>query len=199
MSAEYALQDSARGLCMARNRRSVFILLGLTLWLVSCAQRPWTSSTTSTEPPPKPPAQTWSAPTPSAPEVTPPPAEAAARPEPTPSFVSHAKTPKDYRADAARHLYDTYQHRIYQGKLPPMLKAVGVVEVAVNSKGQVEDIVWLRAPRHVPEVMREIETALRQAAPYPAPVHMKHVKYIDTWLWHASGRFQLDTLTEGQY
>jgi hypothetical protein len=24
------------------------------------------------------------------------------------------------------------------------------------------------------------------------------VTYTDTWLWHQSGRFQLDTLTEGQ-
>jgi hypothetical protein len=24
------------------------------------------------------------------------------------------------------------------------------------------------------------------------------VVYTDTWLWHKSGRFQLDTLTEGQ-
>lgn len=24
------------------------------------------------------------------------------------------------------------------------------------------------------------------------------VTYTDTWLWHKSGRFQLDTLTEGQ-
>jgi protein TonB len=24
------------------------------------------------------------------------------------------------------------------------------------------------------------------------------VTYTDTWLWHSSGRFQLDTLTEGQ-
>ena len=181
---------------MACNRRTGFILLGLSLWLVSCAQHPWTSGVPSTAP-----AITPALPKPSypAPEVAQPPMKLAPSPATAAALVSHAKTPKDYRADAARHLYETYQHRIYQGKLPPMLKAVGVVEVAVNSKGQVEDIVWLRAPRHVPEVMREIETALRQAAPYPAPVHMKHVKYTDTWLWHASGRFQLDTLTEGQY
>jgi len=27
---------------------------------------------------------------------------------------------------------------------------------------------------------------------------MGRVTYTDTWLWHKSGRFQLDTLTEGQ-
>jgi hypothetical protein len=29
-------------------------------------------------------------------------------------------------------------------------------------------------------------------------VRMGRVVYTDTWLWHASGKFQLDTLTEGQ-
>ena len=179
---------------MARIKWTKCILLGICLGLTSCAQRP--PMTTST---PSYPSATPSLPT--APPPTPEPVrvEPATVETPAPKLVSNARSAKDYRADAAKHLYETYQHRIYQGKLPPMLKAVGVVEVAVNSQGQVEDIVWLRAPRHVPEVMREIENALRQAAPYPAPVHMKHVKYIDTWLWHASGRFQLDTLTEGQY
>ena len=182
---------------MAKHSHPNFILLGLTLGLVSCAQLPWTRHAPASAPvvaalPPL----VFTAPEAvQAPEVLASPPEQPA----APSLVSNARTPKDYRADAAKHLYEMYQHRIYKGKLPPMLKAVGVVEVAVDSRGQVEDIVWLRAPRHVPEVMREIETALRQAAPYPAPVHMKHVKYTDTWLWHASGRFQLDTLTEGQY
>ena len=31
-----------------------------------------------------------------------------------------------------------------------------------------------------------------------APARMGKVVYTDTWLWHKSGRFQLDTLTEGQ-
>jgi 5-hydroxyisourate hydrolase-like protein (transthyretin family) len=49
-----------------------------------------------------------------------------------------------------------------------------------------------------PEVMAEIERSVRLAAPYPAPVLLGGVTYTDTWLWHKSGRFQLDTLTEGQ-
>jgi hypothetical protein len=30
------------------------------------------------------------------------------------------------------------------------------------------------------------------------PQHMSQVTYTDVWLWHQSGKFQLDTLTEGQ-
>ena len=39
---------------------------------------------------------------------------------------------------------------------------------------------------------------VRAAAPFPAPARMGRVTYTDTWLWDRSGRFQLDTLTEGQ-
>jgi hypothetical protein len=40
---------------------------------------------------------------------------------------------------------------------------------------------------------------VRAAAPFPVPVHMGGVIYTDIWLWDKSGRFQLDTLTEGQH
>jgi hypothetical protein len=75
---------------------------------------------------------------------------------------------------------------------------VGVLRVDVDRRGQVTGIDWMRAPKHAPEVMAEIERTVRQAAPFPAPVKMGRVTYTDTWLWHKSGRFQLDTLTEGQ-
>ena len=82
--------------------------------------------------------------------------------------------------------------------MPPMLYAVGVLDVEVDKKGQVTRTNWVRAPGHAPEVMREIEKTARQAAPYPIPARMGKVVYTDVWLWHKSGRFQLDTLTEGQ-
>jgi hypothetical protein len=88
--------------------------------------------------------------------------------------------------------------RIYQGRLPPMLYAVGILDVEIDRAGQVTRLNWQRAPRHAPEVMQEIERTVRAAAPFPAPVRLGRVVYTDVWLWHQSGRFQLDTLTEGQ-
>jgi hypothetical protein len=82
--------------------------------------------------------------------------------------------------------------------LPPLLYAVGVLQVEVDGQGQVQQINWMRAPRHAPEVVAEIERTVRAAAPFPAPARMGRVTYTDTWLWDRSGRFQLDTLTEGQ-
>ena len=134
------------------------------------------------------------------PAPLPPPAPAPVPPastEITPGLQSLATHPDDYRQDAARHLYHHYSHRIYKGKLPPLLKSVGVVEVVIGPKGQVLNINWWRAPRHA-EVTREIENLILSAGPYPAPVKLRKVTYTETWLWHDSGRFQLDTLTEGQ-
>ena len=111
---------------------------------------------------------------------------------------SLARNAKDYRRDAASHLYALHEQRIFKGRLPPMLEAVGVINVDIDQRGGVRAIRWQRAPKHAPQVMREIERMVRAAAPYPAPLHMSQVTYTDVWLWHKSGKFQLDTLTEGQ-
>ncbi len=103
-----------------------------------------------------------------------------------------------YRREAATHLYRKYPDRIYRGKLPPMLYAIGVLEVELNQGGRVGSTRWLRGPSHAPEVMTEIERLVRAAAPFPSPPGFGRVQYVDTWLWDRSGRFQLDTLSEGQ-
>jgi hypothetical protein len=112
--------------------------------------------------------------------------------------ISAATNPRDYRRDAAHHLYKQNSDRIFIGKLPPLLYAIGVLQVEVDGKGRVTGTHWLRAPSQAPEVVAEIERTVRAAAPFPIPIRMGGVTYTDTWLWHSSGRFQLDTLTEGQ-
>ena len=125
--------------------------------------------------------------------------DTAAGPAATPApKASAAATPRDYRKDAASHLYSHNQHRIHKGKLPPMLYAIGVLEVDIDRQGRVARLHWTRAPRHAPEVVAEIERTVRAAAPYPTPSRLGKVTYTDTWLWDKSGNFQLDTLTEGQ-
>ena len=138
---------------------------------------------------------------------------AATRPEAVPQAVIPAASPaapalgpvkstarnaRDYRKDAASHLYTLHSQHIYKGRLPPMLEAVGVLNVDIDRHGSVKSVQWMRAPRHVPQVMQQIERMVKAAAPYPVPLHMSQVTYTDVWLWHQSGKFQLDTLTEGQ-
>ncbi|MGQ2920764.1 MAG: hypothetical protein ACT6SF_02070 [Hydrogenophaga sp.] len=108
-----------------------------------------------------------------------------------------ARASPAYKREAATHLYRKYPDRIHQGKLPPMLYAIGVLEIEVLPGGRVGATRWLRGPSHAPEVMAEIERLVRAAAPFPSP-GFSRVQYVDTWLWDRSGRFQLDTLSEGQ-
>lgn len=138
-----------------------------------------------------PPAANTSPSSPSAPSAAPSTPVASAK-------VSAATNARDYRRDAARHLYETLPQRILTGKLPPLLYAVGVLEVELDGSGQVSGTHWLRKPSHAPEVVTQIEQFVRQAAPFPRPARLGRVTYTDTWLWDKSGRFQLDTLTEGQ-
>lgn len=112
--------------------------------------------------------------------------------------VASAGTPLAYRQYGAQHLYGLHRDRIFKGKMPPLLYAVGVLNVSIDSTGAVRQLDWLREPKHAPEVVAEIERMVRSAAPFPAPVRMGGVIYTDVWLWDRSGRFQLDTLTEGQ-
>ena len=111
---------------------------------------------------------------------------------------SAATTPRAYREDGATHLYGLNAERIFKGRMPPLLYAIGVLNVEIDRVGRVTRLDWMRAPKHAPEVVAEIERTVRSAAPFPAPSRMGKVVYTDTWLWHKSGKFQLDTLTEGQ-
>lgn len=133
------------------------------------------------------------APTPEPSAPLPPPTAAT---EPTP--VSNAVSPRDYRRDGAQHIYSKNGHRIYKGQMPPLMHAVGVLQVDLDRNGQVRKLNWMRAPKHAPDVVREIERTVMAASPFPAPARLGGVVYTDVWLWDKSGNFQLDTLTEGQ-
>lgn len=167
---------------IVRPRRCLNLLAGVAAILAGCTAGP--------SPPPSPPRLTPPAPAPITMSARPPPA-----PDPK---VSSATSARAYRLDAANHLYEKNASRVYKGKLPPLLYAVGVLQVDIDAKGRVIRTHWLRAPKHAPEVIAEIEKTVHQAEPYPAPVRLGRVTYTETWLWNKSGLFQLHTLTEGQ-
>ena len=140
---------------------------------------------------------------PSSPEVAAAPTPRAApipsgAPAPGPQKVSMATTPKAYRIDGARHLYATYPDRIFKGKLPPLMHAVVVTEVELDAAGNVRNVQMVRVPSHAPEVVVKVREMIQAASPLPAPQRMGGTRYTDIWLVDKSGRFQLDTLTEGQ-
>jgi len=158
--------------------------------LAGCASPPPAAPPRAVEAPP--------APAETAPPVVVQPAPAPAPEPPFTGKVSQAASERDYRRDGAQHLYERYGDRIFRGKLPPLLQAVGVMRLDIGPRGEVRRFEWMRAPDHVPHVKAEIERLVMAAAPFPAPQKLGTVSYTDTWLWDRSGTFQLDTLTEGQ-
>jgi hypothetical protein len=112
--------------------------------------------------------------------------------------VSLADNSKSYRVDAAKHIYATYPTRIYKGKLPPLIHAIVVTEMEVDERGAVRDLRIIRTPTHAPDVVVAVRDMIRQASPMPRPSRLSGAKFMEVWLVDKSGRFQLDTLTEGQ-
>ena len=115
----------------------------------------------------------------------------------TPS-PSAAATDLAYKQDAAKHLYAAYPMRIFKGKMPPLLYGVAIVETDVDADGTVLDV-RLRRPPGAAEVGPWIQQMIRKAAPFPAPASLGKATYVEIWLVHKGGNFQLDTLTEGQH
>ena len=126
-------------------------------------------------------------------------AQFAMVPAPVPPTLqpSQAESDKDYRGDAARHLYAVYPLRVYKGRMPPLLYGVAIIETEIDATGAVIDVRIRRQPA-APEVGPWIQQMIRKAAPFPPPAKMDKTTYVDIWLVHKGGNFQLDTLTEGQ-
>jgi len=112
--------------------------------------------------------------------------------------ASAAKTERDYRKDGARHLYAAYKKQIHKGKMPPLLYGVAIIETEIGAGGEVHDVRVVRQPAAA-EVGPWAVAMIKNASPFPAPpASMGTVKYTEIWLVDKSGRFQLDSLTEGQ-
>jgi hypothetical protein len=112
--------------------------------------------------------------------------------------VSVADNARAYRKDAAHHIYATYPDKIYKGKLPPLVHAIVVLDVELDATGAVREVRTIRVPTHAPDVTAAVKEMIHRASPMPAPSRMGGVTFTEIWLVDKSGRFQLDTLTEGQ-
>jgi periplasmic protein TonB len=110
---------------------------------------------------------------------------------------SPAETALEYRSDGARHLYAAYGKHIHKGKMPPLLYGIAIIETDIGAGGEVRNVRVVRQPAAA-EVGPWAVEMIKKASPFPAPEKMGAVKYTEIWLVDKSGRFQLDTLTEGQ-
>jgi periplasmic protein TonB len=125
---------------------------------------------------------------------------AAPAPHKAAAHASSADTPAAYKKDAAKHLYAAYAKHVQKGKMPPLLYGVAIIETEIDAQGVVQDVRVVRQPAAA-EVTPWAVEMIKQAGPFPAPAKVAAggtVKYTDIWLVAKNGRFQLDTLTEGQ-
>ncbi len=106
---------------------------------------------------------------------------------------------REYRIDAARHLYSCFPMRVYRGKLPPLLYGVMMVETELDTTGNVLNVNVVRKPA-AEEVTPWVVAMIKRGAPYPAPAKLPGgtVKFTETFFVDKSGLFQTFTLTEGQ-
>jgi len=112
--------------------------------------------------------------------------------------VSQRAGADGYRQDAARHLYEAYPAHVLKGKVRANVYAVMVTETMIDARGKVLSVRVLRKPAEAHEVGPWVVALIRRASPLPPPLHMKRVRYVETWLVDRSGQFQVRTLSEGQ-
>lgn len=121
----------------------------------------------------------------------------APAPAPTPAASSDADSLPAYRLAAAKHIYAVFPLRVHKGRLPPLLYGIAIVEFDIDADGQVSDVRIVRKPA-APEVGPWVQSMIRRAAPFPAPIKLGRTTLKEIWLVRDTGQFQLDALTEGQ-
>ena len=111
---------------------------------------------------------------------------------------SDAQSDQEYRRDAARRVYDAFPQHIHKGKLPPLMYAIAITETDVDADGHVTDVRLTREPAAAKEVGPWVVALLRNIGRFPVPARLAKATYKEIWLVDKTGKFQVDTLTEGQ-
>ena len=120
-------------------------------------------------------------------------------PQCPPPAAAASNTEAAYRQEAARHVYDCFPGRIYNGVLPPLIFGIMTIEAEIGEKGQLVNVNVVRKP--AADVIEPwVLAMLRRAAPYPAPAKLPGgtVRFVETFFIDRSGLFQTHSLTEGQ-
>ncbi|ALK99358.2 TonB C-terminal domain-containing protein [Massilia sp. WG5] len=106
----------------------------------------------------------------------------------------------DYKTQVAQHVVQHNPERNYNGKLPPMLPAIVVLEITVDRNGQLEDVAVQRS--RDPDASRIALDSMRRSTPLPPPLQLAKaggkLKFSETFLFADSKRYQLRSLAGPQ-
>lgn len=111
--------------------------------------------------------------------------------------ISAARTMDEYKNEVARRIYSTSSPDLFEGAPPPMLKSVVVLEIAVDSTGQLKRLA-LRRSNGYAKLSDLAMQSVRRATPLPRPsralMRSGVAEFNETWLFRDDGRFQIRSL-----
>ena len=111
------------------------------------------------------------------------------------------QTLAQWKRDAAQRIHTHNKSHVAEGKLPPIIHAVVVVQLTVAPDGKVLKSEVLRRPDYATsEAALAVKTAYAASPlpPVPASAGKGNIQVAETWLFRKDGRFQLRTLASAE-
>jgi protein TonB len=106
----------------------------------------------------------------------------------------------DYKTRVARHVVQHDPGHSYEGRLPPMLPAIVVLEITVDENGQLTNVQVQRS--RDPGASQVALAAVRRSTPLPRPQHLAlasgKLTFSETFLFADRDRYQLRSLAGPQ-
>ncbi len=171
--------------------RATIGLLAAALGLAACQSPPAVPAAAS-DPAPLPPAPIIEV----KPHVVVPP-PSAELPKPAVRLAARNPLLEDWKQRAAERIHEVNRKELFEGRPEHLLRAVIVVELAVDRHGKVTTSKIMRSPG-IASLNTQALRSLKIASPLPAPPSSLMSKgtlvYQETWLFRKDGRFQLRTL-----
>ncbi|MBI3370337.1 MAG: energy transducer TonB [Betaproteobacteria bacterium] len=134
-----------------------------------------------------------------------PPPVVIAPPAPPPAPVEPDRpglTLQDYQKEIATAIVSTSSGETFQGKLPPLLRSVVVLQVSIDKQGM-PDMVTLFRSNGFADLEKLAVAAVYRAAPYPIPgrsllAGRSSLSFTESFLFRNDGRFQVRSIAEEQ-
>jgi len=106
----------------------------------------------------------------------------------------------DYKTQVARHVIEHNPGHNFDGKLPPLLPAIVVLEITVDRDGRLTEVAVQRS--RDPDASEVALDALRRSTPLPPPHQLAQaggkLTFSETFLFADSKRYQLRSLAGPQ-
>jgi protein TonB len=106
----------------------------------------------------------------------------------------------DYKTQVAQHILQHNPDRSYSGTLPPMLPAIVVLQITVDSQGQLADVAVQRS--RDPDASQIALDSMRRSTPLPPPSALAaaggKLTFSETFLFADNQRYQIRSLAGPQ-